>query len=199
MDERKTAGDEGGAATDPAAPDDPRARPPRTSGLWWKILLFAGGVLVGVLGVGLLNATTPDFAAAAGAASTGTSGQPGGSVSAGVEARVNAACLGVINEAQDVYAVLGDLGQAVDDVDLTALDDIVRRLQPIEPRLGRDLTGCRVDTTVTSGGTSPAPSASSTTGTTSAPTTGPTAAGPTSTVPSTSPAPQPSGDPLSRR
>ena len=135
----------------------------RTTGLWWKILLFAGGVLVGVLGVGLLDATTPDFATAAvGPASGGASGQPGGTAPPGVEARVNAACLGVINDAQDVYAVLGDLGPALDDVDLTALDDIVRRLQPIEPRLGRDLTGCRVDTTVTSGEPGPGTSPSST-------------------------------------
>lgn len=137
----------------------------RTTGLWWKILLFAGGVLVGVLGVGLLNATTPDFATAAvGPAPAGSSSQPGASVPAGVGARVNAACLGVINDAQDVYAVLSDLGPALDDVDLTALDDIVRRLQPIEPRLGRDLTACRVDTTVTSGEPGPGASPSSTAG-----------------------------------
>ena len=193
-DHDETVVDERGAAPVGDRPDTPAPRSSRSSGLWWKILLFAGGVLVGVLGVGLLNATTPDFATAAGPASSETSGQPGGSVPAGVEAQVNAACLGVINEAQDVYAVLGDLGQAVDDVDLTALDDIVRRLQPIEPRLGRDLTGCRVDTTVTSGGTSPAPSFP--------PTSGPPTSGPpstTTTVPSTapptsptSPAPQPS-------
>jgi hypothetical protein len=62
------------------------------------------------------------------------------------EARVNAACLAVINEAQDMYTVLTGLGQAVSDVDLQQLDDIVRRLQPIEARLGQDLQRCRVDT-----------------------------------------------------
>ena len=64
------------------------------------------------------------------------------------EARVNAACLAVINEAQDMYTVLTGLGQAVSDVDLQQLDDIVRRLQPIEARLGQDLQRCRVDTGV---------------------------------------------------
>lgn len=154
-----------------------RERSSRSRGLWWKILLFAGGVLVGVLGVGLLDATTPDFATAQASAGTvPAAGRPGSPVPAGAEARVNAACLGVINEAQDVYAVLGDLGQALDDVDLTALDDIVRRLQPIEPRLGRDLTGCQVDTSVTSGST-PAPTEPPTDPVpTTAPTTGPTTA-----------------------
>ncbi|RYZ32758.1 MAG: hypothetical protein EOP01_00160 [Propionibacteriaceae bacterium] len=163
----------------------------RSSGLWWKILLFASGVLVGVLGVGLLNVTTPDFATTQAAGGTAPAqSQSGNPVPAGAEARVNAACLGVINEAQDVYAVLGDLGQALDNVDLTALDDIVRRLQPIEPRLGRDLTGCRVDTSVTSGSTPTATGPP----TDPEPTTGPTSGPPTGAAePSTSSsAPQPS-------
>ena len=171
----------GGATAVPAGD----SRTSRATGLWWKILLFAAGVLVGVLGVGLLNVTTPDFAAASasGGASAGGQGQGPRTGPAGAEARVNAACLGVINEAQDVYAVLGDLGKAVDDVDLTALDDIVRRLQPIEPRLGRDLTGCRVDTSVSTGGTSAGPVA---------PSSGPSSAVPTTGVDPTTPVPQPS-------
>ena len=79
---------------------------------------------------------------------------------------------------------------ALDNVDLTALDDIVRRLQPIEPRLGRDLTGCRVDTSVTSGSTPTATGPP----TDPEPTTGPTSGPPTGAAePSTSSsAPQPS-------
>ncbi|MFL6026285.1 MAG: hypothetical protein ACJ72K_05075 [Friedmanniella sp.] len=73
------------------------------------------------------------------------------------EAQVNAACLAVINEAQDMYVVLTGLGQAVTDVDLQQLDDIVRRLQPIEARLGGDLQECKVDTGVVTG---PGPTAS---------------------------------------
>jgi hypothetical protein len=86
------------------------------------------------------------------------------------EARVNAACLAVINEAQDMYVVLTGLDEAVTDVDLQALDDIVRRLQPIEARLGQDLQRCEVETGVvtnpTNGATpepgTPQPSASPT-------------------------------------
>ncbi len=121
---------------------------------WWvsAITLVAGFVL-GVLTVGLLNTTTPNFAAAGapGGAPAPTSSlapTPGGTVPVVAEARVNAACLSVINEAQDVYTILTGLGQAVVDVDLQQLDDIVRRLQPIEARLGRDLQECNVDTSI---------------------------------------------------
>ena len=73
------------------------------------------------------------------------------------EARVNAACLAVINEAQDMYNVLTGLGQAVKDVDLAQLDDIVRRLQPIEARLGQDLQACEVETGIVTNPTGSAP------------------------------------------
>jgi len=130
-----------------AAPTSSAAKP----GLrWWLgVILFVAGVLVGVLGVGLLNATTPDFGAGAtdGGAPVTASPQPGGasSVPVAAEARVNAACLRVINEAQDVSGVLSEMGEAVTDVDLQHLDELVRRLQPIQPRLERDLAACEVD------------------------------------------------------
>ncbi len=133
--------------------------------LWTKIVLFAAGLVVGVLAVGLLDLTTPDFGSASGTGGGGTAGSVPRSdrtVAPGAEVRVNAACLGVLNEAQDVYAVLGDLSRAVDDVDLMALDDVVRRLQPVEPRLARDLADCRVGASV-GGDPSTAPTAPLTT------------------------------------
>lgn len=63
----------------------------------------------------------------------------------------------MINEAQDLHAVLTGLDDAVIDVDLQALDDIVRRLQPIDARLGRDLQRCEVDTEVVTNPTQGAP------------------------------------------
>lgn len=146
---------------DDAAP----AHRPVSTALWAKIVLFAAGLVVGVLGVGLLNVTTPDFVSASstgGGGPVGSGPRPGRTVAPGAEVRVNAACLGVLNEAQDVYAVLGDLGRAVDEVDLMALDDVVRRLQPVEPRLARDLADCRVGASV-GGDPSAAPTAPLTT------------------------------------
>lgn len=156
------------AADAAPGPDDVPStpHPNRPTGLWLRVLLFAAGAVAGILVVGLLDVTTPDFAASPGAGGTTAGGaRPGSdrSVPPGAEVRVNAACLGVLNEAQDVYAVLGDLGQAVDDVDLTALDDVVRRLQPVEPRLARDLADCRVEAGVGVGQPSAAPTAPLTT------------------------------------
>lgn len=117
--------------------------------------------MVGILTVGLLNATTPEFAAGAASSPGASASEPPstGSVPVTAQAQVNAACLRVINEAQDVYTTLQALEQAVTDVNLQQLDDMVRGLQPIQPRLARDLQGCRVDTevTVSTPGTTPPP------------------------------------------
>lgn len=121
------------------------------------------GVVVGVLITGLLVATTPDFGSET--ADPGQTPAPGSqpttlaTVPVSAEARVNAACLRVINDAQDVYRIISGVGEAAQDVDLQRLDDIVRRLQPLEARLERDLLGCRVDTRISepSGGSPTAP------------------------------------------
>ena len=139
-------------ASEPVQPVAERPGRTQTRRLRWWIagVTFVVGFVFGVIAVGLLNVSTPSFGTAGGPGSTATAGgpTPGGSVPVVAEARVNSACLAVINEAQDMYTVLTGLGQAVTDVDLQALDDIVRRLQPIEARLGRDLQRCQVDTRV---------------------------------------------------
>ncbi len=128
---------------------------------WWVAGLTAvGGLLLGVLITGLLVGTTPDFGSAspqAGQTAAPGNPQPTEAVPVTAQARVNAACLRVINDAQDVYRVIGGVGEAAADVDLQRLDDIVRRLQPLEARLERDLLACRVDTSIdSSAGASPA-------------------------------------------
>ncbi|MGI8459823.1 MAG: hypothetical protein ACR2LI_17130 [Propionibacteriaceae bacterium] len=115
-------------------------------GAWWILLgTFVVGVVVGVMLVGLLSVGTPDFVTQSRqAASSSSSPRPSASFDVAAQAQVNAACLRVINEAQDVYSAVTGLDQAVNTVDLQALDDIVRRLQPIEPRLASDLQDCEV-------------------------------------------------------
>lgn len=141
-----------GSDTDTAAPE---ATGPTTMIRWWVAALTGlGGLVVGVVVAAVLLATTPQF----GTGATGTADQPDGPTSDGsvpvvVEARVNAACLRVINEAQDVVRILGGVDEATDDVDLLELDDLVRRLQPVESRLQRDLRQCRVDTSAPTGST----------------------------------------------
>lgn len=143
------------SAIEPDGPDgleSPRPVRPRRR-RWVGLASFLGGVVVGVLLVGLLNVTTPTFLTEqpGGAASgPGEQSNPGG-VPVTAEARVNAACLRVINGAQDVSTILTGVDEAVTDVDLQQLDDIVRQLQPVEVRLREDLLACRVDTSVDAG------------------------------------------------
>ena len=119
------------------------AAPAQTRRLRWWVAgtTFVVGFVFGIIAVGLLSLGTPEFGAQAGpggrTAAPTLVPTPGSTVPVVAEARVNAACLAVINEAQDMYIILTGLDEAVTDVDLQALDDIVRRLQPIEARLGR--------------------------------------------------------------
>lgn len=140
---------------------DVNSTPQRRSRWWIPVLTFVVGIGVGVLIVGLLNTSTPDFAAAQSAPPAPPSPAGGQSVPAAGSARVNAACLRVINGAQDVTTTLSEVGPAIRDVNLQQLDDIVRRLQPIQTRLQNDLQDCRIEAEV-SGTPSPMPSPSST-------------------------------------
>lgn len=141
------------ATPGPPGPSRDGARP---HSRWWvAAITFVVGVGLGVLLVGLLRLGTPTFPTATGPTATTTpaagSSSPAG---AAAEARVNAACLRVLDEAQQISRILSGVDEATADVDLQRLDDIVRQLQPIEPRLARDLQDCRVDTSVGSGPTS---------------------------------------------
>ena len=174
-------------SSEPVDGSTPRPAPARTRRVRWWIagITLVVGFGFGVLAVGLLSAGTPEFATQSGpgAGPQATSAPtPGGSVPVVAEARVNAACLAVINGAQDMYTVLSGLDQAITDVDMQQLDDIVRRLQPIQARLGPDLQGCEVDTGIVTNPTGSAP-----------PETG--APQPTASAPSETGAPQPTAPP----
>ena len=133
----------------------------RRSRWWIAALTFVVGVVVGVLAVGLLDFSRPDFSPPPGSAPSTTPSPAGGqSVPGAASAEVNAACVRVINEAQDVSVILSEVGPAAKEVDLQQLDDIVRRLQSIQPRLDRDLAACKVKANITT--PSAEPSASST-------------------------------------
>lgn len=134
---------------------------------WWvAVITFVVGVAVGILVVGLLRLGTPEFPTVSGPTpglTSTTSPLPSApdTIGASAEAQVNAACLRVIKEAQEVYEIISGVDEATADVDLQRLDDLVRQLQPIEPRLQRDLQDCNVDTSAGGnpggGSTSPAP------------------------------------------
>jgi hypothetical protein len=137
------------AGTDSKYPAADRTTPPRRRSRWWiAVLTFVAGVAVGVLIVGFLNKTTPDFSAAPSPSPTSPSPAGSQSVPAAASAHVNAACLRVIDEAQDVATILSEVGPAITAVNLQQLDDVVRRLQSIQARLDDDLRDCKVDAQV---------------------------------------------------
>lgn len=163
------------ASTDSQRPfDDEAVRPKRRSRWWIAALTFVAGVVIGVLIVGFLDSSTSDFSAAQSAPSTSPSPAAGQSEPAAASAQVNAACLRVINHAQDVATILSEVGPAITAVNLQQLDDIVRRLQSIQTRLEVDLRDCKVNAEV-SGTPTAVPSPLSTVGTSASPTPLPTA------------------------
>ena len=150
------------AGTDTKYPADDPTMPPRRRSRWWiAVLTFVAGLVVGVLIVGFLYRTTPDFSTAPNTSPTSPSPTGGQSVPAAASAQVNAACLRVINKARDISTILGEVGPAITAVNLQQLDDIVRRLQSIQSRLEDDLQDCKVDAQV-SGTATPVPSPMST-------------------------------------
>jgi hypothetical protein len=138
------------------------------------VLTFVAGIAVGVLIVGLLDTSTPDLSAVPSASPATPSAAGSQSAPAGASARVNAACVRVINEAQDVATILSEVGPAITTVNLQQLDDIVRRLQSIQTRLQNDLRDCRVEAEV-SGTPSTVPSPASSAEPSGSPTPLPTA------------------------
>jgi hypothetical protein len=137
------------ADTDAKHQADDNGAPTRRRSRWWiPVLTFVAGTAVGVLIVGFLNATTPDFSA--GPSASPATPSPAGSPPVPGEggARVNAACVRVINGARDVSTILGEVGPAITAVNLQQLDDIVRRLQSIQRRLDKDLGDCQIEAEV---------------------------------------------------
>jgi hypothetical protein len=152
--------------------------PPQRRSRWWiAVLTFVAGVVVGVLVVGFLTRSTPDFSAAQSPSPMTPSPTGGQRPPAAASAQVNAACLRVINEAQDVATILSEVGPAITAVNLQQLDDVVRRLQSIQTRLDDDLRDCKIEAEV-SGTLTAVPSPLSTVERSASPTPLPTA-GPT--------------------
>jgi hypothetical protein len=137
------------AGTDTKYPADDATMPPRRRSRWWiAVLTFMAGIAVGVLIVGFLYTSTPDISAVQSPSPVTPSPAGSQDVPAAASAQVNAACLRVINEAQDVATILSEVGPAITAVNLQQLDDIVRRLQSIQARMDDDLRDCKVEAQV---------------------------------------------------
>jgi hypothetical protein len=125
---------------------------------WLAPAVFVAGLLVGGVLVGVLRDDPPLPVAGSTAAATlpseGADAEPApdGSAAGGtVELVVNDECLRAVNAAQDMARVVDDLGEAAADLDAARLDEVVRRLQPLQDRLQADVTACRAVTRLPDG------------------------------------------------
>ncbi|NEK87546.1 hypothetical protein GCU60_17535 [Blastococcus saxobsidens] len=132
-------------------------RSPETGGVlrralrWWALTgVFLLGLVIGAVTIALLAGRTPvPPSAAPGAAGTSAPGGPAAATPgspAGVtgELAVNAACLRAINAAQDTVEVVDDIGEAIAEINAARLDEVVRRLQPLQERLQVNIEDCQV-------------------------------------------------------
>jgi hypothetical protein len=146
-----TAAEQPDAETEaPASPAGGAAPPHRgpVAGLRTGLVIaavFVLGLTLGAMVVGLLSdaATLPTADQAAADLQDGN--LVGSDLDPGAGPfEVNGACLGAVNAAQDAYATMDELGQAAAGLDAAQLDEVVRRLQPLQQQLEEDVAACRV-------------------------------------------------------
>ncbi|MCF6736299.1 hypothetical protein [Blastococcus sp. KM273129] len=130
--------------------------------------LFLGAVLVGLLSGGTVVVANPvpldraddPLGAGGGAAEGGATGR----------VTIDDDCLRAVNAAQDVAQLVDEMGEAIVALNAARMDEVVRRLQPLQRRLQASLETCEVRAGTGGGPTAAVPAPSS-------PTTGPPAPG----------------------
>lgn len=143
--------------------DPPEGRADRGWTRWLATGTFVLGLAAGVLLVGLLGEDAPVATTAQGAVVSEPAAPPPGPAEPTGPVVVNAACLRALNAARDIAATVDDLGAAAASLDAARLDEVVRRLQPLQQRLQAETAACEATGSVPTGTAAP-----------SAPTTPPT-------------------------
>jgi hypothetical protein len=136
--------------------DEQQDRPPNPAWTRWLAAgTFVLGLTVGMLLVGLLGQDAPVVTTAQGAASASATGErpDGAEPTGGVE--LNEACLRAINAAQDIAGTVDDLGAAAAVLDAAALDEVIRRLQPLQQRLQENTAACEASGSLPSASATP--------------------------------------------
>jgi hypothetical protein len=139
-------------ATDTTPREDPatgrRLRPVRSglvAAVAFVLGLLAGAVTVGLLAEGPLVIASPE--------EEGIDPVPpgGGALpaeDASAEFLVSGACFGAVNAAQDTLVLVDDIGDAAAELDAARLDEIVRRLMPLQTRIERGIEACEASAVV---------------------------------------------------
>ncbi|MGY1723195.1 hypothetical protein [Blastococcus sp. SYSU DS0533] len=106
--------------------------------------LFLGAVLVGLLSEGTVvvanpvpldqDVDPPGAVAGGGATEGGATGQ----------VTVDDDCLRAVNAAQDVAQLVDEMGEAIAVLNAARMDEVVRRLQPLQRRLQASVEACEV-------------------------------------------------------
>ena len=113
---------------------------------------FVLGIGTGAVAVALLG---EDSARSPAAATTTVSAPPATGAASGpatadvtAQVTVNQACIQAINAAQDAFQAITELGDAAKQFDISRLDAIVQRLQPIQSNLQNDIAACNITTSI---------------------------------------------------
>ncbi|MGY2003655.1 hypothetical protein [Blastococcus sp. SYSU DS1024] len=128
---------------------------------WWGTAgaflagLFVGAVLVGLLGGSTVVVPAP-LPAEPDAALPEAPVAEGGATA---EVSIDEDCLRAVNAAQDVAELVDELGAAIADFNAVRMDEVVRRLQPLQRRLQTSVDTCEVRAG-RAGGSTPAPTGS---------------------------------------
>lgn len=132
---------------------------------WWgRAGAFLAGLLVGAVLVGLLSEGSVVVAAPA---PRGVDVLPSGAPDEGGatgQVTLDVDCLRAVNAAQDVVRLVDDLGEALTVLNAARLDEVVRRLQPLQRRLQSSVDACEVRAGTAGGSPSAVPSTPPTTG-----------------------------------
>jgi hypothetical protein len=118
---------------------------------WLTLGTFVLGVVAGVLLLGLLGEDPPVSPRAQAVATGSAEASPAAPADPTGRVELNEACLRAINAAQDIAAAVDDLGAAAAALDAAQLDEVVRRLQPLQERLRENTAACEASGSVPTG------------------------------------------------
>jgi hypothetical protein len=108
----------------------------RLAWLWVPVVLLVGLVAGGVIVAAFSKGTTVRPPGPTRTVTASPSSGGGGQVS------LDAGCLRAVRDAQNAYALLGRVADAVRSFDASRLDEIVLQLGQLRHDLGNDLSGC---------------------------------------------------------